>query len=77
MQNIELRTFQTEFPVFARREFTANGKTFRRGEDFDWKSMGIKPEKVEALYGTGHIRHRPRQEPVAEPKPVEQKKKRK
>jgi hypothetical protein len=57
MMNLEHRAFQKSDPLFAYRPFHANGRSFQRGEAFDWQALGIAAEKVELLFRAVMVRH--------------------
>lgn len=57
MMNLEHRAFQKSDPLFAYRPFHANGRSFERGEAFDWQALGIAAEKVELLFRAVMVRH--------------------
>jgi hypothetical protein len=57
MMTLEHRAFQKSDPLFAYRPFHANGRSFKRGEAFDWQALGIAAEKVELLFRSVMVRH--------------------
>jgi hypothetical protein len=51
------KEFDPTKPVYARRQFVANGRTYKPGDAFDWKRNAIVVRKVRQLYDAGKVFH--------------------
>lgn len=49
--------WQIDWPVFVKMPFSADGKTWERGEYFNWLNRDINPDAVAHLYATNFIYH--------------------
>jgi len=49
--------WQVDWPVFIKRPFMADSKTWSRGDHFNWLERGIDDDKVATLYASGYIHH--------------------
>lgn len=50
--------WQVDWPVFVKRPFSAFGKPWRIGEEFNWQlQVGAQEDKVAQLYKSGYIYH--------------------
>lgn len=50
--------WQVDWPVFVKRPFSAFGKPWRTGEEFNWQlQVGAQEDKIAQLYKSGYIQH--------------------
>jgi len=49
--------WQVDWPVFIKRPFMADSKTWSQGDYFNWLERGIDDDKVATLYASGYIHH--------------------
>jgi len=49
--------WQVDWPVFIKRPFMADSKTWSQGDHFNWLERGIDDDKVATLYASGYIHH--------------------
>lgn len=49
--------WQRDWPLFVFREFNAAGRTWKRGEVFNWLAHHIEPENVAHLYKAEYVYH--------------------
>jgi len=50
--------WQVDWPVFVKRPFSAFGKPWRIGEEFNWQlQVGAQEDKIAQLYKSGYIQH--------------------
>ena len=49
--------WQVDWPVFIKTPLSADGKSWGRGEHFNWLERGIDADKVAMLYGSGYLHH--------------------
>lgn len=50
--------WQVDWPVFVKRPFSAFGKPWRIGEEFNWQlQVGAQEDKIAQLYKSGYIYH--------------------
>lgn len=57
MPHNKVRHIQWGVPLIVKMEFDSGGKTWTRGETFDWKRKGIDPKKIERLFYQGYLHH--------------------
>ena len=50
--------WQVDWPVFVKRPFSAFGKPWKIGEEFNWQlQVGAQEDKIAQLYKSGYIQH--------------------
>ena len=49
--------WQVDWPVFIKRPFMADSKTWSQGDHFNWLERSIDADKVATLYASGYIHH--------------------
>lgn len=49
--------WQVDWPVFVKMPLTADGKSWKRGDHFNWLERGMDQSKVAILYASGYIFH--------------------
>jgi len=49
--------WQVDWPVFVKMPLTADGKSWKRGDHFNWLERGMDESKVSILYASGYIFH--------------------
>lgn len=50
--------WQVDWPVFIKRPFSAFGKPWKIGEEFNWQlQVGAQEDKIAQLYKSGYIYH--------------------
>jgi len=50
--------WQVDWPVFVKRPFSAFGKPWKIGEEFNWQlQVGAQEDKIAQLYKSGYIFH--------------------
>ena len=49
--------FQFDRPVFVRIPFDGHKRTFKVGDEFKWKELGVNELRVEILYNKGWLHH--------------------
>jgi len=50
--------WQVDWPVFVKRPFSAFGKPWKIGEEFNWQlQVGAQEDKIAQLYKSGYIYH--------------------
>ena len=49
--------WQVDWPVFIKRPFMADSKTWSQGDHFNWLERSIDDDKVATLYASGYIHH--------------------
>jgi len=50
--------WQVDWPVFVKMPFTAFGKYWKKGEEFNWNvQVGAEADKIAQLYSAGYIYH--------------------
>jgi hypothetical protein len=49
--------WQVDWPVFIKRPFMADSKTWSQGDHFNWLERGIDADKVATLYVSGYVHH--------------------
>lgn len=58
-------TWQVTEPVFVKYPFDADGKSWSRGERFNWLERNVEDWKVERLFQAGFVYHNPELEVVS------------
>ena len=50
--------WQVDWPVFVKRPFSAFGKPWKIGEEFNWQlQVGAQEDKIAQLYKSGYVQH--------------------
>lgn len=49
--------WQVDWPVFVKTPLSADGKHWKRGEQFNWLERSLDACKVSLLYSSGYIHH--------------------
>lgn len=49
--------FNQKEPVYVRRSFTSNGRTYLPGQRFDWKYYAVSVRRAAQMYNMGKITH--------------------
>ena len=49
--------FQFDRPVFVRLPFDGHKRSFKAGDEFKWKELGVNELRVEILYNKGWLHH--------------------
>ncbi len=52
------RTFDPKQPLLVRRAFSAAGRTFQPGDDFDWRRLSVAHRRVSQMFDAGYLVHR-------------------
>lgn len=51
------RNFDPKKQLLVRRAFSAAGRTFQAGDDFNWKRLAINMRRVKQMFDAGHLMH--------------------
>lgn len=51
------RTFDPKQPLLVRRAFSAAGRTFQQGDEFDWKRLSVAQRRVTQMFEAGYLMH--------------------
>lgn len=54
---MEFPTFQHNKPLFVKRPFRADGKDWKKGEEFTWLTRYLEVDKVSLLFNQGFVVH--------------------